>query len=546
MKRMKTLLSVILALTLALALTVPAFAAGEQIKVVDANVSAYDYAAYKIFDATVDANNDVSYTLPGTSVWVDELIVDTTANPLVSKFPGLEFTKNGSNYDVKKLMDFSSANFAAFLADAMTRSSSPITPTPIPVVKDSTTQTATFDVSGAAYGPGYYLITYGPVGDTIGSNPYALTTVLQGEKVTVQNKHDMPFDKDVLDASGASINEEGVQLGDVLTFEIKGKVPSVSAGDTFYYYYIKDTLSKGLEFDPNSFHVFIGANDITADLYRVTDYSATLVEDKYRFDERTPNEYTFDLSIDILTRSALAGQDIIVRYNATVTEDAAGTVVNNRANLTYGNDPSHLINKDAETRNYVSQIVIDKFETGNNAQKLSGAEFVLYRLATNEDVTAGAASNVGDKLFYRYNEATKTLTWITCADPTAAGVAVEHVDNASDATAITKVVTDSDGAAKFVGLKDGDYKLMEIAAPTGYVLLTDDVDVHVDGTAALDPSLTAEQQMVNLTHVANVANTPGSILPSTGGRGATMLYIAGLVLILVSGAYLVLRKRCEA
>ena len=50
---------------------------------------------------------------------------------------------------------------------------------------------------------------------------------------------------------------------------------------------------------------------------------------------------------------------------------------------------------------------------------------------------------------------------------------------------------------------------------------------------------------VNGTLTANVVNYKGSELPSTGGMGTTILYAAGVILILAAGAFLVMQKKAE-
>ncbi|WP_418439787.1 LPXTG cell wall anchor domain-containing protein [Catenibacterium sp.] len=43
----------------------------------------------------------------------------------------------------------------------------------------------------------------------------------------------------------------------------------------------------------------------------------------------------------------------------------------------------------------------------------------------------------------------------------------------------------------------------------------------------------------------NVVNKLGSSLPETGGMGTTILYAAGVILILAAGAFLVMQKKAE-
>lgn len=44
----------------------------------------------------------------------------------------------------------------------------------------------------------------------------------------------------------------------------------------------------------------------------------------------------------------------------------------------------------------------------------------------------------------------------------------------------------------------------------------------------------------------NVENKSGSILPSTGGMGTTVFYIAGALLVLISGVVLIAKKRTDS
>lgn len=44
----------------------------------------------------------------------------------------------------------------------------------------------------------------------------------------------------------------------------------------------------------------------------------------------------------------------------------------------------------------------------------------------------------------------------------------------------------------------------------------------------------------------NVVNEKGSTLPSTGGRGTTMIYIIGAALVITAGVVLVMRKKMSS
>ena len=87
--------------------------------------------------------------------------------------------------------------------------------------------------------------------------------------------------------------------------------------------------------------------------------------------------------------------------------------------------------------------------------------------------------------------------------------------------------------ATFGGIANGTYYLEETKAPAGYNQLTAPVEVKINGgTTEADLSVTA-----------NVANSTGTLLPSTGGMGTTVFYVLGAVLVLGAVVLLVTKKR---
>ena len=127
------------------------------------------------------------------------------------------------------------------------------------------------------------------------------------------------------------------------------------------------------------------------------------------------------------------------------------------------------------------------------------------------------------KLYYKADETSGEVTWVAEADRD---------------TAATKVITDADGAASFDGIADGTYYLEEVKAPAGYNLLTAPVTVTVKGIN--DTGTVVE---ANLTATAKIANNTGSLLPSTGGVGTTMMFIVGGALALGAAVLFVTKKR---
>lgn len=119
----------------------------------------------------------------------------------------------------------------------------------------------------------------------------------------------------------------------------------------------------------------------------------------------------------------------------------------------------------------------------------------------------------------------------------------------------------SSGVFKFEGLTEGYYQLVETETPEGYIKVSNNPRFHVkkiDGSwgivlvgpdgADLEETVTDLLKVVNdnETHTLTVGNTPGAVLPNTGGPGTGALYLLGLMLTSLAGAGLMLRRRKSA
>lgn len=297
----------------------------------------------------------------------------------------------------------------------------------------------------------------------------------------IYDKNDVTFDKTVDDVS--------VEVGQTVEFTLLGKIPDTT-GFTTYVYEFSDTMSSGLTFQKDV-KVYVNGVQLTENI--------TLTN--------TPSDQSatgFTLSIDVMKLQSLVAKEIKVIYTAKVNENAVSVIQRNKAVLKYSNDPTdneEYTKIPDEEKVYTAKIVIDKFETDHEDKKLAGAQFVLM--------------NASGK-FYAYDANAQKVSW---------------VDDQDDATVAT---TDSSGAASFIGLEDGVYTLKEIKAPAGYNLLTNTIDITIAGSDADETKLTVE---------ADVANSTGSQLPSTGGIGTTIFYTIGGVMMGLAVILLIVKKR---
>ena len=327
---------------------------------------------------------------------------------------------------------------------------------------------------------GYYFVT-----STSGALCNLTTT---NPNATIHDKNDVPFDK--VD------DKTSVEVGETVSYTITGKVPDTT-GFTTYEYTIADTMSAGLTFQKN---------------VAVTVDGVTLDAGKYVLNQ-TDNGFT--LTIKVMELQEKVGKEIKVTYTA-VTNDKAVTVISkNSATLTYSNNPtdseSTTTTPKYEETVYSAKLVIDKYQKDNKSKKLANAKFVLKN---------------DEGKYYKYTAATES-----------AAAQVEWVKNQADATEVT---TDTNGAAAFNGLKDGTYKLVETAAPAGYNLLANEVEVTINGADATEVDLSS------LTATAKVENSTGTTIPETGGIGTTIFYVAGGLLVLGAVILLITKKRMSS
>lgn len=478
MKKVKKFVSLVLAAVMAMAMTVTAFAedaaqgttAATGKITISSPTEGETYTIYKIFDVSYSTDKTAySYTISTTSEWTG--VVQAYANETDS---GLSLTKTavGDQYVVTiDKTKFSAAKFAKELKTKVAQ-------------KSGTSKTAqeNQDLEFTGLPLGYYLV------DTKSGALCNLTTT--NNEVTIHDKNDVPFLKEE--------DKENVELGEIVTYTITGKVPNTT-GFSGYIYKISDTMSEGLTFNPNSIEVKVGTRTLT----KGTEYTCNT--------ETTG----FEIIIPVMDLQSNVGETITVTYTAKVNENAVAKISKNEAKLTYSNNPinsteTNTINQ--EQKVYNAKINIVKYELSpdqspeESTKKLGGAKFILRN---------------SENKYYKYNTTKDVIEWVDKADA-------------------DEFETTMDGKASINGLKDGSYELYEIEAPKGYNPLKDPVNITINGK---DSSGTIHVD--NLTVSLNIGNSKGALLPSTGGIGTTIFYVLGGILVLGAAVVLVVRRRTE-
>lgn len=450
---MKKLTCVMVALVLMLALCVTAFAAGTGSITVDNPSNGVTYTAYKIFDVVYNTDKTAfSYTIARSSLWYD----------IVNGYKGVKLTPaaTGDVSIVEKTNEFSAAEFSNLLRTNITGKSG------------SELKAAGSNVTATGLDLGYYLV--------VGANEALANLTTTNPDVIIHDKNDVPFDK--VD------DKESVEIGEVVNYTINGKVPDTT-GFTSYEYTITDTMSEGLTFNKDV-KVEVGGKELASDKYELS-YPESGVD--------------FQLTIYVMDIHDKVSQPIVVKYTATVNENAIAKISENDAKLVYSNNPTdskkHGELTDKETV-YSAKIVIDKYDANvaDKTKKLEGAEFVLKN---------------SEGKFYKYDTSANKVAWV-------------DTQEAADV-----FVTDRNGVAEVRGLKDGTYTLIETKAPAGYNLLSETINVVVAGS---------DTDTTKLTYKVDVGNSTGSLLPGTGGIGTRIFYIAGAALLLGAVVVLLVKK----
>ena len=356
---------------------------------------------------------------------------------------------------------------------------------------------------------GYYLVD-----STTGTICSIDTT---NNEVTIKEKNGVPsVEKKVQeDSKIGTANEYGdtntADIGDTVNFKT-----TITAQAGAQNYVLHDKMEAGLTFADSSVQIqwTKKSDSATTSLNRGTDYDVTTT------DLETMNpKCTFHVTFKKDFCDKLAKDDtIVITYSATLNKQAkVGTSGNtNKTWLMYGENPGIKSNEDSTTT-FTYKIPVFKY-TGSD-QGLAGAKFQLNRVegttGTLIKVVKTSEENATEEI---YRVATTT----------------------EQSAALDTVTTIASGKFTIEGLDAGTYELKETQQPAGYNKLSKAVKIVIteNGNIFVDDGTSS-------TSLVKVENKSGSLLPSTGGRGTTLFYILGAILVVGSGVVLITKKRMK-
>ncbi|MCD7724443.1 MAG: isopeptide-forming domain-containing fimbrial protein, partial [Clostridiales bacterium] len=576
MKKLKKLLSIVLAvaMVMSLAVTVSAYT----ITITD-DTEDYEYTAYQVFAG------DLTGTTLTNIVWGDDIdstdetslltaiaaIVDTSTSPYTYPFANCSNASDvatalsGYTYDQAVVQAF---------ADVIRG-----------YVKSGSGTTSGAYISGTGYTisnleAGYYLVENTSVPTTDGAYTRYLLTVVSDTPISV--KRDVPSMtkkvQETNDSTGDVSDWQDVadyDIGDDVPFRLTGTVADNISSYNTYQYIFHDKMSTGLDFNSNSVVVTIysidGSSvqvDTSTGEVTISDTATGSVVDATCYEVITTSASdgcSFEIKFTDLKSATASGSSITIDANTLVvvtytaelldTADLGNNGNPNTAKLEYSNNPNWDGTGTEETGEtpwdtvvvFTYEVVANKVKASDNSS-LVGATFTLYKMV--EETSTFDAT----KGYYTYDETTGEYT------------------ASIDSTAVTgttyfyfKEVKSIDGTAlstfTFTGIDEGYYKLVETKEPDGYNKIDDmyftvestfktetgvtpvenlaDISAYLDTLTGTADTTNLGSTLINFssdvtegTVTTSVANSSGSTLPGTGGMGTTIFYVVGGVLVL--------------
>lgn len=444
-----------------------------------------------------------------------------TATKTVTDFLGAKKNGNSSTGDITSFGDmdqWAKIFYTNYLKDKTPAVAADYTAT----VAEGATSATVSDIQA-----GYYMIIQTNAASDNAYSVAVVSTAYAGENgLTVTLKRDVPKltkkVKDVNDSTGDKTDWQDsadYDVNDYVPFQLTGTMPKNIAAYTTYAYTFHDTMSEGL--------TFVNDKDHPVKVYAVN--GETKTEIKTGYDVVTTglaNNETFNVKFaDLKLAEDAKGTAITINENTKIVVEYYGQLNEqskigaegnpNRAYLEYENNPEaegEGTGKTPEDKVIVFTYEVDINKVDKDSAALEGATFLLEKKNSNGE-------------------------WVKVAE-------LEATQNGTSYT------------SKFQRVDDGTYRLTETKAPAGYTpIAPKEFTISAMHSVESDkPELTkfeitglTDNKIENTegTASADIVNTKGSELPSTGGMGTTVLYAAGAAIVLAAafGIAFAVRRR---
>lgn len=571
---MKKVIAIIISLIMVFSLSATAFASighNHTITIYNAN-EGYEYTAYQIFSGDLSSDGVLSNIEWGEGVDGAALLAELQTHAEYASCTdaaGVAVVLSAAN----SMDDPRAVAFAEIAAKHVVEANG------VDSVRDGVT--GHYIISPLE--DGYYIV----INETIPEGQpnttvsrYILEVV---RDIAVTHKGTFPtVEKKILE-NGNPVDTNEASVGEDVIFQITGTIPTTIDTYLTYYYAFTDTLSKGLTYNDDMV-ITVNGVDVTEYFYiEAGAYDAVNGTAIYAGIQDI-------LALELLTSPSVGeithATQVIITYSAELNENAVVAAEGNpnKVRLEYDNNPNEEgeptlpppnpdkpvptepigITPEDEVRTYVTELTILKKDGAGNS--LKGAEFTLSGEAVNTVIVTRETfyeveAGTGD--YWKLLDGTYTGTAPEFDDP-ATGDVDEDTSHAYASLTpdyklgtVTELIekTESvevrafvgeDGYVTFTGLGAGHYILTESVTPAGFNTI-DPIEFTIEFNPATGLFSAGDNNWILVetdnTLYAEIINVAGNTLPSTGGIGTTLFYIAGGILFAGALIFLVTKKR---
>jgi len=381
---------------------------------------------------------------------------------------------------------------------------------------------------------------------------------------------------DITKKAGANADQDATtqDVGDEIEFTITTTLPVFLDNYTAPFFKVSDAMTSGLSFVDGSLKMKLATGDATAPTSNKWQTSGETPKDIATFNKTDAQNWDVTFDSEYL-KTITTPTAVVITYKAIIT-DAAKNVnaEDNTATIEYSRNPDQASDhgtKDDSTKHYTFGVNFDL--AGSSTSGYKTTDFVKVGVDKNGDpiITETATYSNGETQTNPLADA-EFILYDANKQPYSNGPTNQTIKDGQswDGTTGTNFKTGADGKFGFSGLDAGTYYLHEVKAPAGYMLLTRDIPIvieatieegeltgftiTVDGKDATKSSYKinqGEKDSIEIEEVegnkgdvkTEIENTQGVDLPSTGGMGTTILYVAGSILVLGAAVIMITRRR---
>jgi len=351
--------------------------------------------------------------------------------------------------------------------------------------------------------------------------------------------------------------------GQVVDFDIKTTIPVYLPTFTDPSFVITDSVTEGIELDPDSITVTL-------------DPAAAAGDTAYTIDPKAAG-FTITFDGDYLKANTVP-VEVTVNYSGEITNKAAYNINQdkNTVEVTYSNGPGDEKGALKDISNTYT-FSIGALVLGSTQEDEKTSELVKVGIDQNGEYITELREET-----YPGIETVGVLPGATYRLSTDSNAETAYVNGLYPKGA--EFTTGVDGIVTFKGLSAGTYYITEIDAPDGYIrdkkvykvvieaefndpvkvteqiddidvsyevvtLKTSSVKIYDDETLIGENTYTATNKgpttttSSSTTQSTELKNVAGAELPATGGIGTTIFYILGSILVIGAGVILVARRR---